>query len=243
MNFNTRRFIVLALVAISIGLLIPGLTKPVLSIKGELKPEGVAQMVPVMLDKGISDDTVKTLKSMLNPMLITMLQSTGGDLKSTMIQQLSPTISASLKKNAVDVDVFNQTRSIAGSVKHLYEVNSPLPATLILLFSVIVPFGKAALVVAAMFMSETQRSRTLKFVELIAKWSMADVFVVALFIAYLAAAASQSTTGNSSLVSFSATFGPGFYWFLSYCIFSLASQQFVSCWFAKAADEAVESAI
>ena len=63
-------------------------------------------------------------------------------------------------------------------------------------------------------------------VEVIAKWSMADVFVVALFVAYLAATASQSTPGaGPPLVAFTAQFGAGFYWFAAYCVFSLATQQ------------------
>jgi len=59
---------------------------------------------------------------------------------------------------------------------------------------------------------------------------MADVFVVALFIAYLAAKASTTVPGPSSpaLVVFTAHFGPGFYWFTAYCLFSLASQQFTA---------------
>jgi hypothetical protein len=239
MNFNSRRLIVLALLAVSVGLLIPGLLQPVLSIKGELKPDGVAQMVPDMLKKGLSDDTIKTLKSLMNPTIVSLIESTGTDLRTTLIQQLGPKIAAALKQNSTDVPVFTQTRSIAGTVKHLYESNSPLPATLILLFSVLVPFSKAALVGAAMFMGDGSRRKTLAFVELIAKWSMADVFVVALFITYLAAEATQSSnSGTASLVSFTATFGPGFYWFLSYCLFSLATQQFISRWFAKVADEA-----
>ena len=63
-------------------------------------------------------------------------------------------------------------------------------------------------------------------VEAIAKWSMADVFVVALFITYLAAVASQSApAAGPPLVAFRAEFGAGFYWFAAYCVFSLASQQ------------------
>jgi uncharacterized paraquat-inducible protein A len=77
-----------------------------------------------------------------------------------------------------------------------------------------------------------RRQRTLNFVELIAKWSMADVFVVALFIAYLAAQATQTPPGDAAaappLIAFTARFGPGFYWFASYCLFSLASQQFTA---------------
>ncbi len=73
----------------------------------------------------------------------------------------------------------------------------------------------------------TRRRSVLAFVEAIAKWSMADVFVVALFIAFLAAQASQTTNPSAEppLIAFSAHFGAGFYWFAAYCIFSLASQQ------------------
>ena len=113
----------------------------------------------------------------------------------------------------------------------MYEVGSPVPATLILLFSVIVPLGKAALVAWATFMADTgRRARTLRFVEVIGKWSMADVFVVALFIAYLAAQASTTPPGAAApaLIAFSAHFGAGFYWFTAYCLFSLASQQFTA---------------
>ena len=45
---------------------------------------------------------------------------------------------------------------------------------------------------AVLMHSDKARQRTLAFVEVIAKWSMADVFVVALFIAYLAAMASRT---------------------------------------------------
>jgi len=58
---------------------------------------------------------------------------------------------------------------------------------------------------------------------------MADVFVVALFITYLAAQASAAPTSGPeaapALIAFTAHFGPGFYWFTAYCLFSLASQQ------------------
>lgn len=129
-----------------------------------------------------------------------------------------------------EIPVYEQTRSIIGAVRRLYEVGSPIPATLILLFSVVVPLGKASLVAGAMFMaSDRWRHRTLRFVETIAKWSMADVFVVAILIAYLAIQASTTPTNGPdstpALLAFDARFGPGFYWFAAYCLFSLASQQ------------------
>jgi hypothetical protein len=229
MDFKTSRIVVLALVVASIGLLIPGLYAPVLSIRGVLTKDGVTSIAPTLIDKGLNDDTINSLKSMLNPAIVGLVTATGGDLRKMIIEKLTPQVTAALQKGVEDVEVYEQTRSILGSVERLYEVGSPVPATLILLFSVIVPFGKAALVSWAMFLTDPERRRrTLKFVESIAKWSMADVFVVALFIAYLAAQASQTPAGSPdpALVSFTADFGPGFYWFTAYCLFSLATQQY-----------------
>ena len=170
---------------------------------------------------------------MMNPSIVSFLDATGGDLRKIIIEKLSPQIAAALQKNVPEVEVYEQTRSIVGSVQRLYEVGSPVPATLILLFSVIVPLIKGALVAWAVFMIDAStRRRTLNFVQAIAKWSMADVFVVALFIAYLAARASQTAPGDPNagapLIAFTAHFGAGFYWFASYCVFSLASQQYTA---------------
>jgi len=224
---TSTRWLVLILLVVSLGLLIPGLFAPVLTIRGVLTRDGIAQVAPMMLQRGLSDDTLNALKGMMNPTVVGLLEATGGDLRQMIIDRVTPSLTASLLQNVGEVEVFQQTRSIVSSVRRLYEVGSPVPATLILLFSVVVPFVKTALVGWAMFAAdEVRRRRTLTFVEAIAKWSMADVFVVALFITYLAAVASQSApAAGPPLVAFRAEFGAGFYWFAAYCVFSLASQQ------------------
>jgi hypothetical protein len=224
---TSTRWLVLVLLVVSLGLLIPGLFAPVLTIRGVLTRDGIAQVAPMMLQRGLSDDTLNALKAMMNPTVVGLLEATGGDLRQLIIDRVTPSLTASLRQNVGDVEVFQQTRSIVGSVRRLYEVGSPIPATLILLFSVVVPFVKTALVGWAMFVAdEARRRRTLAFVEAIAKWSMADVFVVALFITYLAAVASQNApAAGPPLLAFTAEFGAGFYWFAAYCVFSLASQQ------------------
>jgi hypothetical protein len=245
MTSRSARSVVLVLLLVSIGLLIPGLFAPVLTIRGVLTRDGIAQIAPTMLEKGLSDETMSVLKSVMNPTIVSFIEMTGGDMKKTVLDKLTPQITASLQKNVGEVEVYSQTRSIVGSVKRLYEVGSPVPATLILLFSVIVPLCKAALVTWAVFVAgSAQRRRTLAFVETIAKWSMADVFVVALFIAYLAAQASATPTQGPNaapaLIAFDARFGAGFYWFAAYCVVSLASQQFTARLAATSmADEAV----
>ena len=221
------------LLLVSIGLLLPGILAPVLTIRGVLTKEGVAYVAPMMLEKGLNDDTMKTLSSLINPSMIAMMKALGGDLRQMIIDKLGPQLSSALQQGVGEVEVYTQTRSIVGAVRQLYDVGSPLPATLILLFSVVVPLTKALLVASAVYMrSPAMRLRTLRFVETIAKWSMADVFAVALFIVYLAAQATQQPPGAVEaappLLAFTAHFGPGFYWFAAYCVFSLASQQYTA---------------
>lgn len=231
MNTPSKRTTVLALVLGSLLLLLPGILQPVLTIRGVLTKDGITHVAPMMLEKGLDDGSVAALKSMMNPAMVALLQATGGDLRKMVIDKLGPQLTKALQDGVADVEVYTQTRSILGAVRNLYDVGSPLPATLILLFSVVVPLAKSGLVTWAVFMKDgVSRQRTLDFVEAIAKWSMADVFVVALFITYLAAVATQSTPagGSPPLVAFVAQFGPGFYWFTGYCLFSLASQQYTA---------------
>jgi hypothetical protein len=220
---------------IAIGLLLPGLLLPVLTIRGVLQPDGVAEIAPKLLDQGISQQTVDSLKPLINPAMMPFLEGSPGGLRGAMVSRLSAQLAAELK-NGKELEVYQQTRSILGSVKHLYEVGSNTAASLILLFSVVVPFFKALLVMWAVYRRDAlKRARTLRFVEIIAKWSMADVFAVAVIIAYLAARATQAGGGTTTaLVTFTATFGAGFYWFAAYCLFSLFTQQLTSRWIMAA---------
>jgi hypothetical protein len=119
--------------------------------------------------------------------LVRVTSDRWGGLKGMLVSSIGNEVTKSLASGA-PVEVYQQTRSILGSVRHLYSVGSNLAATLILLFSVIVPFTKSLLVTWAVCQSNPgRRQSTLLFVEMIAKWSMADVFAVAVMIAYLAA--------------------------------------------------------
>ncbi|HEX5071061.1 MAG TPA: paraquat-inducible protein A [Vicinamibacterales bacterium] len=223
---SPRRGLALTGLVIAIALLIPGLWLPVITIRGVLEPAGIADIAPKLLDQGISQQTVDSLKPLINPAMLPFLEGTPGGLRAGIVSRLSGTLAAELK-NGQPLEVYQQTRSILGSVKHLYEVGSNTAASLILLFSVLVPFIKALLVMWAVYRRDAERRlRTLRFVEIIAKWSMADVFAVAVIIAFLAAKATQTAAGSATaLLTFTATFGPGFYWFAAYCLFSLFTQQ------------------
>jgi hypothetical protein len=222
---------------LSVLVLLPGLFLPVITVRGTLSPEGLAALTPQLLEQGLTEDGVKALRPLINPALLPFMEMSPGGLKGALIGNLGKQLAAQLQ-GAPPIEVYHQTRSIVGSVQHLYAVNSNVAATLILLFSVVVPLVKASLAIwAVRHRDEVVQRRTLSWVEAIAKWSMADVFAVALFITYLAAQASQMPVDPNAappIVTFQADFGPGFYWFAAYCVFSLAVQQGISRWLAAA---------
>ncbi|MFY0652751.1 MAG: paraquat-inducible protein A [Cyclobacteriaceae bacterium] len=114
---------------------------------------------------------------------------------------------------------YEQTQSILQTVETLYETKNELVGFLILLFSVIVPVTKGVIILAVLIMKDSKvRSGLHQFVYSIGKWSMADVFVVGIFIAFL------STQSNTAI---DAVLLPGFNFFVAYCILSLAGIQLV----------------
>jgi Paraquat-inducible protein A len=230
---KSARLLALAGVAISFLILIPGLFLPVLTVRGTLNPGGVADLSHKVLEQGMTDSAIDSLRPLLNPAMMPLLESGQGGLKGAIVTAIGNQLSDQLKSGA-PIEVYAQTRSIVGSVRHLYSVGSNTAATLILFFSIVVPLTKSCLVSWAVLQSNSvRRERTVFFVEAIAKWSMADVFAVAVIIAYLAAQASQSADGNTAIVMFDASFGSGFYWFAGYCLTSLAVQQLSARWLLK----------
>lgn len=115
------------------------------------------------------------------------------------------------------VELYNKTQSIWTSITSLYQSGYVLVSVLIFLFSVAIPvFKLVALIVVICCENYTGRRALYSIVSAISKWSMADVFVVGIFIAFLAGQASPNMQ---------AELHNGFYWFLSYCVISILSTQ------------------
>lgn len=116
--------------------------------------------------------------------------------------------------------IFEETQSILRAIDRLYDSGNYFVAGLVVLFSVVVPFIKAALfAVILTIKSPLKKYRLYLFVRSISKWAMADVFAVGLFIAFLA--------GNA-LDNMDAKIGEGFYYFVAYCLLSNLGFQFFS---------------
>lgn len=115
------------------------------------------------------------------------------------------------------MEFYNKTQSIMESITSLLESGNRLVAILILLFSVVVPILKAIFLLLALALPIAGvRYYLHQIVLLIGKWSMADVFVVGVFMAYLAGSAHPSAH---------ATLHDGFYYFTAYCVFSILGGQ------------------
>lgn len=129
------------------------------------------------------------------------------------------TITASIPIFNKPTEIFKETQSILRAVKRLYDSKNYFVAGLILLFSVVVPFIKMALLGVILAMkSPLTKYRLYLFVRSMSKWAMADVFAVGVFIAFMA--------GNA-LDNLDAKLHPGYYYFIAYCVLSNLSFQFL----------------
>jgi paraquat-inducible protein A len=110
-------------------------------------------------------------------------------------------------------------------------------ALLIFIFSVVIPLTKTSLITSVYFTKSVEfQHKISKFVAVIGKWSMADVFVVAIFLAVLSTDHAQSAEQHQlSFFGMSIDFeistqtlsnvGMGFYYFVGYCVVSLIGSQ------------------
>ena len=94
-------------------------------------------------------------------------------------------------------------------------------AVLIVTFSVVIPVFKLLLQLVTLAVRADGTRRGLgRITAAVSKWSMADVFVMALIVAWLAGSASGQM---GDLLTMHARLEEGFWFFLAYCLFSVAS--------------------
>jgi hypothetical protein len=110
-----------------------------------------------------------------------------------------------------------ESKGIVTTIHKLFLVANYFLASLLLLFSVVLPVLKILLSIVALELghSPTRRASVL-LIKIIGRWSMTDVFVVAVLLAFLTADTAQLTD---------ATLGPGLYFFAGYGLLSIAAGQ------------------
>jgi len=194
-----RKILGFLLLICAYALLIPGLTQPMLSVSGTVEKNKLVDVGQNLFRE--NKDIPGLVKDIIDP-LIDNVEVTG-------------TVSA-----------FSKTNSILGTAAELYNNQHRPVAVLILLFSVGIPLLKALLIIAAHLpLKSILKRRLLWTSSIVSKWSMADVFVVAIFVAYLAANGLRESRG---LVDFASELGHGFYYFLAYCLVSIIATQLLT---------------
>lgn len=146
---------------------------------------------------------------------------------------LNMEMSAILSGSSLTSALVDKELSIMATIDELFHDDRLLVAFLIFLFSVIIPLTKTALVSIAYFQPGTRlESRLFGFVANIGKWSMADVFVVAVFLAILSTNHAETSESHEFVVfgfrlaldvstQTLSNAGQGFYFFTAYCLVSL----------------------
>lgn len=191
---KTKQYLGVFLLLIAYLLLVPGLTEPVLHVTTTLDKAELAVMgKEALLNSG-------TIPNFLLPMA------------KEVLNQMQ--VSGSLV-------VTDTAKSIWQTSQDLWNDNNQLVAFLIIFFSVFIPVLKLALLGASLVIKPLAHFLA-NSSALLSKWSMADVFVMALIISFLAIKASA---GNSNLVTTSITLEAGFYYFLGYCLVSILASQ------------------
>lgn len=155
------------------------------------------------------------------------------------LPMLTIDMESGLKSNIANmtVPILYKSNSILHTVVELWDQKVRLVALLIFLFSVVVPMAKAALIVyAALTPNLGFANRSMSIVKSIGKWSMCDVFVVAIFLTYLSTTSGPTTSSHEVFVmgfkisldvavQIQSQLETGFYCFLAYCLLSLAALQ------------------
>jgi len=181
---------------LSIIFLIPGLNLPMLTLTATVDK---AEMMDLAVNSLFAPESSNSLAA---------------QLAKSMLQQIH--IEGTVK-------IFDKTRSILGTMEDLISSGNVFIGLLIGLFAVIVPLSKLLLLASAALFRHPERKDLLRKISaLISKWSMSDVFVMAIIVGYLAANATKS---GVDAVQMGAELGPGFYFFAGYCLFSILSSQ------------------
>ncbi|MDN3392415.1 paraquat-inducible protein A [Pseudoalteromonas sp. APC 3691] len=194
-----RNWLSVISVVVALCLLFPGITKPVLTIEGNIDKSKLAQAgIEMLAEEG--DGRTRSMLMMFSNML-------------------------GLDKLEGEISAYNKTQSILGTVKELASNNNLFVAALVGLFSIVIPSLKLLLQLLYCCLPLNGFKQKLGLVICaLSKWSMVDVFVIALIVTYLAGNAHGK---SGELLVMNAQFCEGFWYFSAYCIFAIIASNLI----------------
>lgn len=150
---------------------------------------------------------------------------------------LSMDMNVAVTGTDIKSSLVNKELSIINTVKELWHQNRYLVSILIFVFSILIPAMKTSALTFVFFAkSQVIRKQVAHLIAAIGKWSMADVFVVAVFLAVLSTNHAE-TAEQHQLTFFGMSIkfevssqtismvGDGFYYFTAYCLLSILGSQ------------------
>ena len=190
------KYFSIGLFVLSMVLLVPGLTKPLMTIEATVDKKE-------MIDLGAN-------------LLIKPGQRSG------FIQDMVESLVKSLDIEG-DVTVFQSTRSLLATMKELVNNGHLIVGVMIGVFGLVIPLVKLCLVLMSLLVKSPLLSARLIWLNgVLSKWSMSDVFVIAILVAFLAINANEYA---DEVLEMSATLHEGFYYFAAYCVLAIAAGQ------------------
>lgn len=147
------------------------------------------------------------------------------------------TVQAKVSQSTLSSEFINKELSLIATIEELWRDERLLVAFLIFAFSIAIPLIKSFLLAFAYYKKHQPiEQRIYNWVSKISKWSMADVFVVAIFLAILSTNHAQTSVPHQlSVFGFKVPVmmssetlsyvGNGFYYFTAYCLISLLATQ------------------
>jgi uncharacterized paraquat-inducible protein A len=191
-----QRIFTLLIICIALALLYPGVTQPVLTLSGTIEKSALAEL-------GIE-----------------MIAGEGADAQT---RQMLSLVSGFFGFDQIEgqLQAYSSTRSMWGTVQELARTGNVIVAFLIVFFSLVIPVFKLLLQALTLLIASPNFRRQLLWLNAhLSKWSMSDVFVMGLLVAFMAGRASDQV---GDLLTMNAVLEPGFYYFLAYCLFSIAA--------------------
>ena len=188
------KYLPVLLFLLSIVCLVPGLTEPLITIEATVEKQQMVELAAEVIAPP--------------------------EQNSNFMQNMLQVVIAELRVEG-SVKVFSSTRSLLGTMAELMSHGHEFVGILIGLFGVVIPLIKIALTILSVVLPGVEyKNSLLNLSSLLGKWSMSDVFVMAVMVAFLAVNANEDAINT---VQMSAELGRGFYFFATYCLLAIAA--------------------
>ena len=194
-----KKYIPIFLFILSIACLIPGIIQPFMTITAEISKQE-------LFDTATKEFLPPAQQS--NHFIQSMLQSV---LREVNFEG--------------SITAFESTRSLLETMNELISHEHVAVGLLIGFFGIIIPGIKILLTLIALLVASGQtRNDLLKMSSLLSKWSMSDVFLMAILVAFFTVNANAQAINT---IQMQAALGPGFYYFATYCLLAIAAGQLI----------------